>query len=177
MLLRCFQDLVPVGHMGSNNVRVVNTAVLTVLAVDASVYCDQDSGASTAPDLKTFEMNEKLRVNTVTVLWQQDCLPSNSICILPLSGKAANVPATSHWSLAQRSPLGGAVLLVTLNAILVVAEESVFGLACNGFASSTVAKQIPLQSFYDAVSFGSYVEEGFPFSPHRPHCRPYLSLT
>lgn len=39
-----------------------------------------------------------------------------------------------------------------MNAILVVSDDSVFGVACNGFASVTVAPHIALQSFQDAFS-------------------------
>ena len=62
------------------------------------------------------------------VLWRQEDLPHDSVRLLPLDPSVAR----------------GAVLLIANNAVLVVTQESVHGLACNGFAKTTVADAIPL---------------------------------
>ena len=74
-----------------------------------------------------------LAVNLVTKkcapLWQQQKLPHDSCRLVPMSACRA-VPA--------------GVLVITLNAILIATQESVFGLATNGFAKVTVGAHIPL---------------------------------
>jgi hypothetical protein len=66
---------------------------------------------------------------SVSVLWRQMKLPCDSICILSLS----------HPSLC------GSVALVTLNAVLIVSQEAVSGIATCGFAGTTVSSHIKLQ--------------------------------
>lgn len=154
--------------MASNNDRVTNTAVVTVLAVDADTYVEeekveqeadtQDSSESPRTDGSIKRNNllsgQKLRVSAISVLWQQDRLPRDSIAVLPAPQWTGENVSPSATASAKESvgPLFGAVFVITMNAILVVSDESVFGVACNGFASVTVASHIALQPFQDAFS-------------------------
>ncbi|CAE7712797.1 CPSF160, partial [Symbiodinium microadriaticum] len=62
------------------------------------------------------------------VLWRQENLPHDSLLLQPLPSSVAR----------------GGALLITNNALLIVTQESVHGLATNGFAKTTVAEKIPL---------------------------------
>lgn len=83
--------------MASNIDRVTNTAVVTVLAVDADIYIEEDeeregNSSQESSDSPRTEGNikrnnvlsgQKLRVSAISVLWQQDRLPRDSIAMLP----------------------------------------------------------------------------------------------
>ena len=62
-------------------------------------------------------------------LWQQKKLPHDSCRLV-------------HMSACRAVPAG--VLVITLNAVLIATQESVFGLASNGFAKVSVSDHIPL---------------------------------
>lgn len=74
-----------------------------------------------------------LAVDTVTknasLLWKQSRLPHDSICIISLSNPL----------------LTGCVVLVSMNAVLLVSQEAVLGIATCGFASISVSSHIKLQ--------------------------------
>eukprot|EP00596_Hydrurales_sp_CCMP1899_P002512 CAMPEP_0119050680 /NCGR_PEP_ID=MMETSP1177-20130426/71169_1 /TAXON_ID=2985 /ORGANISM="Ochromonas sp, Strain CCMP1899" /LENGTH=261 /DNA_ID=CAMNT_0007029351 /DNA_START=142 /DNA_END=924 /DNA_ORIENTATION=+ len=74
-----------------------------------------------------------LAIDTVTksasLLWKQTRLPHDSICIISLSNPL----------------LTGCVALVSMNAVLLVSQESVLGIATCGFASISVSSHIKLQ--------------------------------
>eukprot|EP01034_Spumella_vulgaris_P027975 gene27975-34765_t len=90
----------PVGHA----CKVRHTYTLTVLAVDEVT-------------------------KSAAVLWQQDRLPSDSVCLVSLS----------HRKFA------GSVCVVSLNALLVASHDGVVGIAVNGFADTTVSPHHDLQ--------------------------------
>jgi hypothetical protein len=158
--------------MASNIDRVTNTAVVTILAVDADIYIEEDderegNTAQESNDSPRTEGNternnvlsgQKLRVSAISVLWQQDRLPRDSIALLPappFTERVVDLGAREH-----AGPLFGAVFVITMNAILVVSDDSVFGVACNGFASVTVSPHIALQSFQNAFSEEDYTDIG-----------------
>ena len=66
---------------------------------------------------------------SVSLLWRQLRLPHDSICIIPLSNPS----------------LCGSIALVSMNAVLLVSQETVIGTATCGFASTTVSSHIKLQ--------------------------------
>lgn len=163
--------------MASNNDRVTNTAVVTVLAVDADIYVDEDkveqegdtreSSESPRTEGSTKRNNllsgQKLRVSAISVLWQQDRLPRDCIAVLPVpqwTGEKVGPSGAAVYAKEYAGPLFGAVFVISMNAILVVSDESVFGVACNGFASVTVASHIALQPFQDAFSEDDNTEIG-----------------
>lgn len=145
--------------MSSNNPRVTNTGVVSLLAIDAFICCDEDSIPSSSSDSQL--KRQKLCVNTVSVLWQQDRLPATAVSIIALP---AEMKLTSSNGISnEMSPLSGSLVVISMNAILLVSEDSVVGVACNGFASTTVSSHIPLQSYFDALTGGSKSDEGDQF--------------
>jgi hypothetical protein len=128
--------VLPIGH--ASHVR--HTCRVTVLAVDRFMHC-------------------------CTVLWQQAFLPHDSLFFVPLqanttSSEAMLNPAfhatntdqhtgsssdqASKNSAITRNTFTGGVALVSLNALLIVTQEKVSGLATNGFAAVSVSKHINL---------------------------------
>ena len=154
--------------MASSNDKVTNTAVITVLAVDADVHAEGNSSihidgsmiTEVEPKKEGIEAMKalKLRLNSVSVLWQQDRLPSNSIAALPFPQYSKTLVGVSGRN--SFGPLYGSVVVITMNAILVVTEESVFGVACNGFASVSVASHVSLQPFQEAFVADNELDAG-----------------
>ena len=66
---------------------------------------------------------------SVSLLWRQLRLPHDSICLIPLSHPC----------------LCGSIALISMNAVLLVDQETVIGTATCGFASTTVSSHIKLQ--------------------------------
>ena len=135
--------------MASNNPRVTNTGVVTLLAIDACTFCDDDDSFLISTTAAPQHKQQKLCVNTVSVLWQQDRLPATSASIIALPSELRLT--TTRADSNGMSPLSGSVVLISMNAILLVSEDSVVGVACNGFASSTVSSHVVLQSYFDAL--------------------------
>jgi hypothetical protein len=110
----------PIGHVLSRR----HTCMLTVLAID------------------TVD-------NAAYKMWQRTNLPSDCISILQLGGnrnqKDKYNSTLSKLSGTMANP--GVLIVVSMNALIALNEHNAIGLATNGFASTTVANTIELQSW------------------------------
>jgi hypothetical protein len=75
---------------------------------------------------------------SASIIWQQSNLPHDSFRM---------------FSFSLTNPTKVAIVLVTMNALIFISQNSVVGIAANGFASTTVSSDIRLQSLE--------LEEGF----------------